>query len=89
MSDVFRKITDELGQLDVVCANAGTAGPTALIEEQSIEEFADCLDVNIKGAFYTARGALPMMKRQGSGSIIFYFVNCWAIRFSIPRPILR
>ena len=71
MSDVFRKISDELGQLDVVCANAGTAGPTALIEEQSIEEFADCLDVNIKGAFYTARAALPIMKRQGRGSIIF------------------
>ena len=71
MSDVFSNITDELGQLDVVCANAGKAGPTALIEEQPIEAFADCLDVNIKGAFNTARAALPIMKRQGSGSIIF------------------
>ena len=71
MSEVFKKIDHELGQLDIVCADAGTAGPTALIEEQPIAEFSECLDVNIKGAFYTARGALPIMKRHGSGSIIF------------------
>ena len=41
-------------------AQCGYGGPTALIEEQPIEEFADCLDVNIKGAFNTARAALQL-----------------------------
>ncbi len=71
MSDVFQDIETAFGQLDILCANAGTAGPTALLEEQPTQGFKDCLDVNIMGSFFAARGALPLMKKRGSGSIVF------------------
>ena len=34
MSALFDKINEKWAGLDVVCANAGTAGSTALIEDQ-------------------------------------------------------
>lgn len=71
MARLFQDIETSFGKLDILCANAGTAGPTALLEDQPTQGFQACLDVNIMGAFFAARGALPIMKRQGGGSIVF------------------
>lgn len=71
MADLFSEVETSLGKLDILCANAGTAGPTALLEEQPTQGFQDCLDVNIMGSFFAARGALPIMKKHGNGSIVF------------------
>ena len=48
MSSLFKKINDKWAGLDVLCANAGTAGSTALIEDQDAEAFRKCLDVKGK-----------------------------------------
>ena len=71
MESLFRQIDEDWGGLDVLCANAGTAGPTAPVEEQPPCDFRDCVSVNLDGAFLAARGALPMMKRQKGGAIVF------------------
>ena len=71
MSALFDKIDEKWAGLDVVCANAGTAGSTALIEDQDTEAFRRCLDVNLTGAFLSVKGSLPIMKKQKSGAIIF------------------
>ena len=71
MSALFDKINEKWAGLDVVCANAGTAGSTALIEDQDTEAFRRCLDVNLTGAFLSVKGSLPIMKKQKSGAIIF------------------
>ena len=71
MSALFEKINEKWAGLDVVCANAGTAGSTALIEDQDTEAFRRCLDVNLTGAFLSVKGSLPIMKKQKSGAIIF------------------
>ncbi len=39
MSSLFQKIYDKWAGLDVLCANAGIAGSTALIEDQDAEAF--------------------------------------------------
>ena len=71
MSSLFKKINDKWAGLDVLCANAGTAGSTALIEDQDAEAFRKCLDVNLTGAFLSVKGSLPIMKKQKKGTIIF------------------
>ena len=71
MVGLFTEIKNKWGGLDVLCANAGTAGPTELIEDQGVSAFKNCLDVNLIGAFLSVKGCLPIMKKQGKGAIIF------------------
>jgi len=70
MATLFAEVEAEWGGLDTLCANAGIAGPTALVEEIAFEDWKRCLAVNLDGAFLAAHHAAPMMKRQGSGAII-------------------
>jgi NAD(P)-dependent dehydrogenase (short-subunit alcohol dehydrogenase family) len=63
-------IIAEMGHIDVLCANAGIAGPTALIEDVALDDFRACVSVNLEGAFIAAKYAAPLMKAAGSGAII-------------------
>ena len=58
------------GGLDVLCANAGVAGPTALVEDVALEDWRRCVSVNLEGAFLAAKHATPLMKRAKSGAMI-------------------
>jgi NAD(P)-dependent dehydrogenase (short-subunit alcohol dehydrogenase family) len=71
MAALFDRIGSLWGGLECLCANAGTAGPTALVEDQPLDGFQACISVNIQGAFLAAQGALRLMKPAGSGSIVF------------------
>ncbi|MDU8942826.1 SDR family oxidoreductase [Ovoidimarina sediminis] len=68
---LFAAIAEIWGGLDVLCANAGTAGPTALIEDQPLDGWNACLGVTLGGAFLSAKYAAPMMKAAGAGAMIF------------------
>ncbi|WP_372884174.1 SDR family oxidoreductase [Shimia sp.] len=70
MAAMFAEIKADWGGLDVLCANAGVAGPTARIEDVALEDWRACVSVNLEGAFLAAKYAVPMMKAAGSGSII-------------------
>ncbi len=70
MAAMFDAIRQEWGGLDVVCANAGIAGPTAPVEEVALADWRACLAVNLDGAFLAAKFAAPMMKAQGAGAMI-------------------
>lgn len=58
-----------LDGLDVLCANAGIAGPTALVEDIDLSEWQRCVSVNLEGAFLAAKYAAPLMKTAGAGVI--------------------
>lgn len=70
VSAMFDDIQAQLGGLDVLCANAGIAGPTALVEDIDLAEWSACVSVNLEGAFLAAKYAAPMMKAQKSGCMI-------------------
>ncbi|WP_299282893.1 SDR family oxidoreductase [uncultured Tateyamaria sp.] len=59
------------GPLDVLCANAGIAGPTAQVEDVDLAAWRACVSVNLEGAFLAAKHALPAMKAAGQGTVIF------------------
>jgi SDR family mycofactocin-dependent oxidoreductase len=59
------------GRLDIVAANAGIMG-AGLAWELDESEWADMLDVNLTGAWHTAKAAAPSMIDAGrGGSIVF------------------
>lgn len=67
---LFSDISAQWGGLDALCANAGTAGPTAPIEDVSLHDWQRCVAVNMEGAFLAAKYAAPLMKKAGAGAIV-------------------
>jgi NAD(P)-dependent dehydrogenase (short-subunit alcohol dehydrogenase family) len=71
-SDVDRAVAEciaRFGALDVVVPNAGISFARA-IDEYSNDEWNRILGVNLNGAFFTVRAAVPSLK-QRRGSIVF------------------
>ena len=57
------------GKLDVLVNNAGVSG-AGLVEDVSEEEWDRVMDINAKGVFLGTKTALPVLRRNGGGSII-------------------
>ena len=82
MRDLFARIAQHEGGIDVVFANAGiTAGPgflatsgerdpTGAIENIPDELWEQVLAVNLHGVFKTIQAAVPHLKKRGGGRII-------------------
>lgn len=64
-------VVAEAGPLDVLCANAGIAGPTARVEDVDLADWRECVSVNLEGAFLAAKHVLPGMKAAERGAVIF------------------
>jgi 3-hydroxybutyrate dehydrogenase len=61
--------TDTLGSLDILVNNAGIQH-TADIEDFPIEKWNAILSINLSGAFYLMRAALPGMKQRHWGRVV-------------------
>ena len=60
----------QFDRLDIIVQNAGIY-PWQLIENTSPEDWDQVMGVNLRGCFNAARAALPQMKKQDSGRILF------------------
>jgi (+)-trans-carveol dehydrogenase len=58
-----------LGRLDMVVANAGIVSFGAA-EELAEQAWRDMIDVNLTGAWHTAKAAIPHLRAAGGGSIV-------------------
>ncbi len=64
------RAVEAYGRLDCMFNNAGIAGPTGPIESVNVEGFNEAIGVLLRGVFLGIKHAAPVMKRQGSGSIV-------------------
>lgn len=58
------------GKLDIAVNNAGIGGAQQPVGEYDIEEWNRVIGINLSGVFYGMRYQIPIMIKNGSGSII-------------------
>jgi NAD(P)-dependent dehydrogenase (short-subunit alcohol dehydrogenase family) len=65
----FETVRSQFGALDILVNNAG-AGVFRGIEDLTIEEWRNTIDLNLTGVFYCCHAALPLLRQRGAGYII-------------------
>ena len=61
---------EQLGRLDIVCANAGIGNGGQTLDRTSEADWADMIDVNLSGVWKTVKAAVPHLISQGEGGSI-------------------
>ena len=69
---MFAQCQEKWGGLDVVVNNAGTTHFIPLNDLESVTEevWNEIIDVNLKGAFFVSRAAIPLLQKRGAGAIV-------------------
>ena len=67
---LIESVARDNGGLDIVFANAGISGGFASIAEQTAEDWAEILRINLIGPFLAIKHGAPHLKARGGGSII-------------------
>lgn len=63
--------TNEFGTLDGAFNNAGIVGAMQPTPDMSVGNWNDVVSVNLTAAFLAAKAQIPVMRKQGGGSIVF------------------
>jgi SDR family mycofactocin-dependent oxidoreductase len=61
---------EQLGRLDVICANAGIGNGGQTLDRTSEADWTDMIDVNLSGVWKTVKAAVPHLISQGQGGSI-------------------
>jgi NAD(P)-dependent dehydrogenase (short-subunit alcohol dehydrogenase family) len=69
--DLVDLAVSEFGQLDGAFNNAGVMGEIGPIADMNISNWNNVISVNLTSAFWAAKAQIPVMKKQGGGSIVF------------------
>ncbi|CUR56798.1 (-)-trans-carveol dehydrogenase [metagenome] len=69
MDSLLSRGVQELGSLDIVCANAGIMS-FGRADELTDLEWQETIDVNLTGVWRTTRAAIPHLRRSGKGGSI-------------------
>src|SRR5690606_14451860 len=82
---LFDTAQREYGRVDVLFNNAGRGGSPVPVDEFSVQEWRDIVDVNLTGMFLCAQAAFRVMRQQDpqGGRII----NNGSISAHAPRPL--
>lgn len=67
----MREVIALHGRVDILVNNAGVFGANKGLSDYSALEFDDVMNVNLRGHFLVTREAIPHMRRQDYGRIVF------------------
>ncbi|MDR0808497.1 MAG: SDR family oxidoreductase [Gemmobacter sp.] len=70
VSGAMARIAAKWGRIDVLVNNAGVIEPIARLEEADPTTWARLIGINLTGVFHGMRAVLPVMKRQGTGTVL-------------------
>ena len=81
---LFKSTKDRFGKLDLLFNNAGMGAPAKPLEELTVKQWTDVVDVNLTGSFLCTQEAFRLMKNQEpmGGRII----NNGSVSAHAPRP---
>src|SRR5438270_9444781 len=69
--EVFKKVRDEFGKIDILINNAATLDPAAQVPSQSYERWDRDVKVNLTGAFNCTKEVWPYLVENKWGRLIF------------------
>jgi SDR family mycofactocin-dependent oxidoreductase len=61
---------EQLGRLDIICANAGIGNGGQTLDQTSELDWNDMIDVNLSGVWKTVKAAVPHLISQGQGGSV-------------------
>jgi len=71
IAEAFEATRRRFGGIDIVVINAGgNRDQSADVEHSNSEDWIDTIEVNLFGAYHTAKAAIPYLKKRGAGKII-------------------
>jgi NAD(P)-dependent dehydrogenase (short-subunit alcohol dehydrogenase family) len=81
---LFETTKDVFGRLDLLFNNAGIGAPAVPLEDLSVDQWRQVVDVNLTGAFLCTQAAFRLMQTQTprGGRII----NNGSLSAQVPRP---
>jgi 2-dehydro-3-deoxy-L-rhamnonate dehydrogenase (NAD+) len=68
--DALRRVSDEIGPVDVLVNSAGIVGPNKPLVDTRPEEWRRVFDVNVLGTVNTMRAFVPGMRERGWGRVV-------------------
>ena len=69
VKDLVAKVEAELGVIDILVNNAGIIKRIPM-DEMSVEEFRQVIDIDLNAPFICSKAVIPGMKKKGHGKII-------------------
>jgi len=86
VSAFFKYVSKKTKKIDALINNVGIAGPTGTIEKLKSKDWEQILKINVISHFYFSRLAIPMLKKNKSGTIINFSSSAGIFGFPLRSP---